>query len=424
MLNKKRKYYNTIFLGLSYLLALFPFVPYNIVSVLLILWSIGGLLNALNNGRKFFDIKMLLLLVSPFLLAVYGYIFLDDSELSLKAIERSLPFLIVPIFINLNRDLLSKQFVFKWMIVFGAIVFFLVAKGHIQTIQAVFDYAEGSQWENDIWGLFNQPSFHHHYRVWFADHSGIHPTYSGLFIALIMVFSNHYYFTAWSNFSLSKKSGVVFHNILALALLSMVTARMPLIALMVVFSIQFASKIGWYRALIYVPGLLIGLSGVMYFTVPSFKQKVNEINLTSTENATKTNNNSYNIRFGILDCSVAVVNDDWLFGAGVGGAQYKLNDCYEGLSFETFRKEKFNSHNQYIDYLMSYGVLGITCLLSIFIFSIIRCYKSGMKLGVLVLTIFLLVMLTENTLSRLYGILPAVFLISLFNFAQPKLRIE
>ena len=309
------------------------------------------------------------------------------------------------------------------MVLFLVGVLFLALKGHLLTIDYVFDYVKGKKWEGRVWELFNEPSFHHHYRIEYAKFSGVHPTYSGIFIAIALLFLNQLFINSWTNLSGLKRLGALLVNLVGVFCLAMVTARTPVLALLIGSVIQFGRVLGFKKAVLFIPLSIIILFGGLFFLVPSFKQKINEIQLTNVQVPTEENNNSFNIRTGILSCSMEVLKNNWLTGLGAGGSYDALNACYKNLDFETYQNEKFNTHNQYLDYWICFGLLGVGLLVWLLVSTIGFSFNNSFSVGWIIVLVFAITMLTENVLSRYYGVLPFAFLMSFINLKINDLEV-
>lgn len=85
------------------------------------------------------------------------------------------------------------------------------------------------------------------------------------------------------------------------------------------------------------------------------------------------------VRSGIYMCSYDIIMKNKFFGVGVGDIRDELNDCY---------KEKFNlpsmlnlkTHNQYVYYLLTTGVVGFIIIISFFIHLLVVSLKNRMYL--------------------------------------------
>lgn len=128
------------------------------------------------------------------------------------------------------------------------------------------------------------------------------------------------------------------------------------------------------------------------------------------------NNDSFNVRTGIFLCSLEGIQSNWLLGFGAGNGQEFLNNCYSKFESVLYLENKFNTHNQYLDYWLNYGIVGLISLILFLFTSWYKSYQSKFLLGSLFVIFIAILMLTENILSRQDGILCALFFMSLINF--------
>ena len=119
--------------------------------------------------------------------------------------------------------------------------------------------------------------------------------------------------------------------------------------------------------------------------------------------------NATNSRLGIYHCSLEVIKQNFLFGAG-GELQNKLNGCYGEIGINRLQEKNINTHNEYFNIFAGLGIFGIM----IFLLLIILSFKSAKSdpYQLMFLGLFCLVCLTENLLSRQQG----VFFFALFNY--------
>lgn len=111
-----------------------------------------------------------------------------------------------------------------------------------------------------------------------------------------------------------------------------------------------------------------------------------------------------NYRYGIIHCSLQVIKQHPIFGVFPDQAQHALNNCYKSFtyqSYEDFQKQTYNSHNQYIDYTLKFGIIGGIALLA-FCFYYFNQAPSPTFQAFIMLTA--ISMFTENILDRQLGI--------------------
>lgn len=125
------------------------------------------------------------------------------------------------------------------------------------------------------------------------------------------------------------------------------------------------------------------------------------------------------IRLAIWRCSFDLIRQHTLIGLGTGDAQDELQKTYEKRKFYfASRYNNYNAHNQYIQQLLSHGILGLgTLMLSIGIGFYIA-FKQKNTLYFYFLVIFVVICLTESFLEINKGIVWYSFFNSLFAFSK------
>lgn len=110
-----------------------------------------------------------------------------------------------------------------------------------------------------------------------------------------------------------------------------------------------------------------------------------------------------NYRYAIYHCTRQVLEKNWLFGVGVDKVQESLNVCYATFDYrgyDDFTKNAYNTHNQYADMWLKYGIFGLLGFVLFLTYFLIK----GSFLHKIFILIFALALLTENMLNRQIGI--------------------
>ena len=123
--------------------------------------------------------------------------------------------------------------------------------------------------------------------------------------------------------------------------------------------------------------------------------------------------NGLNTRLAIWNCAIEEIKEKPIFGHGLGGVQQSLMKNYEEKNFILARERNHNTHNQYIDILMSNGIAGLIVFFTFLIFLSLKAIKQKNWLLLGIVFTFALACLTENILSRNQGVLFISFMISI-----------
>jgi hypothetical protein len=124
--------------------------------------------------------------------------------------------------------------------------------------------------------------------------------------------------------------------------------------------------------------------------------------------------NSFNLRKITWRHSVKEIKENVWLGVGSFNAQKSLDNYYSNLGYPWMIDQ--NTHNQYLNHLLVLGVLGF---FSVFLFTFYPLYISILNKSPFLFSfnlLFILCCLTENMLSRQWGLVVYVFINSYLIF--------
>ncbi len=113
------------------------------------------------------------------------------------------------------------------------------------------------------------------------------------------------------------------------------------------------------------------------------------------------------------------MKENMLIGVGTGDINQELNSKFRANNQEYLATKYTNSHNQILDYLIKYGIVGFLVIGFAFSMYFKKAWKNNDQLFLMFLVLSCLCMLTENILNRQYGIVFFFFINSLFYFSRP-----
>jgi len=125
--------------------------------------------------------------------------------------------------------------------------------------------------------------------------------------------------------------------------------------------------------------------------------------------------NSIGSRLSIFDCAKSLAWKSFFFGTGVGDVQTDLNDCYNDKGFRSLMN--MNAHNQFIQILLAFGILGLSYYLFFIFHFIIKSFKARNYLLTCFFSLFFLCCFTESLLERQHGVMFFSFFSCLFYFS-------
>jgi len=115
-----------------------------------------------------------------------------------------------------------------------------------------------------------------------------------------------------------------------------------------------------------------------------------------------------------------LVENAAFFGYGIGDVQDVLNESYIAQGYKKLAVDTYNAHNQYIQIALTAGLTGLLIFLASNIILYRQFIKSKNSQGLLVLTFFLMVFLTESYLERQNGIIMYSFIMSMYIFKEDE----
>ncbi|MEZ4721845.1 MAG: O-antigen ligase family protein [Flavobacteriales bacterium] len=219
-----------------------------------------------------------------------------------------------------------------------------------------------------------------------------------------------YLSTLWAWASLLLWSDSLFHKHVRLTLsaflvgmAAMAGGKMPLLAMMItgVLGLWFFSSwpVKWKAA---AAGLCAALLIAISFS-PALRDRVGEFQNLSTDYEEDAWLTSTELRLGVWQCAWQCTMDNKWLGAGVGRTRPVLEACFKDYDQSEFFDTEFNTHNQYLHFWFSGGILAFMIFLAYGVWLLWQ--NRTQRTAFLFLLFFLLISLTENYFSRQIGMM-------------------
>ncbi|MGB3150590.1 MAG: O-antigen ligase family protein [Maribacter sp.] len=393
--------------NLIYALALLPLLNMALTNIALALFAISGIISFIEKKETgIVQVKTLILdiccLSLPLLTAAISLIWTQDLKTGWSFVERSLPFLVIPLVVFLGKPINKKQQFKKFIkvyvisafvlaiIVLGHILAWYVLDSHIIVYKSFEDYTRE--------GVDKIPFFNEH----------------AIYLALLM--STALLFLFYIRFKKIWLKATI--AIVLLATMVLLGSRGPLIALIIVFIgiILFKKWHLQYKA--------FAIGGFVLFTVlivlfSPLKNRMAQFISTKHLYPQGDYFNSVNLRTAIYTCSYKLGFKEPILGLGPGDVQISLNECYRN-NFNTtaFDKGIFNSHSQLLFYWISYGFAGLFIFLAVYFLFVRKALFRKQHLYLSFLIFMALCSLSENILNRNTGIMIFSIFNSFFYFSN------
>jgi len=380
---------------LIYSIGLTPLLSIKLVGASIILFSLGALLKFSDKPACPFskrNIFLALLISAPLLLRALFLTFSGAFFDNFKTVETGFPFLIFPVifcFANPLRDKNEVHLLYKIFILSSALLS-LICWARIACLAPQHNFTTGDWIREELDKI---------------PVAGETPIYmSLLFSTGLLLLLSVKFKTRWIPYFIGGALSIT---------LVLVGSRSALVALFVIGLIEFfkLSKNKFKIALIFA-----GFLALLFFTESLQKKRFSEFFTTQHIFPEGVHHNSFNLRMAIYKCSLETIRENFWRGTGVENTQTKLNECYRQFPTPAFSAVDYNTHNQYFDYLLTYGIFGFLLIFAAYFIVMRRTFvRSGSK-EKYILLFFLIQFLFENILSRSTGVVTFVLFTSVFTF--------
>jgi O-antigen ligase len=382
------------------------FMHYRLNGFIAMLIIIFGIIKLLMKKLTFRGGMGLLFLPGLFLLLVIGQLYTTDLKEGWTLVERNLSLFLMPFALSSFPQLsVKKQHFLTGLFVAATAIFGLICLGNAALIAA----ETGSIYTipNNTHFLYN--IFMHHQ---LTDPFGIHAVYFALSVALANTIVLQAILAPKKKLSKRLLLGLLFLffcGLLYLLKSANITLGFAICCLMIVGERYGKSIFKSYAtiALVAFGVLVLGL-----FTYKGISSKVNNFDL-SYEMSDRAMG-PVGIRLSIWDCTWQVIQENWLLGTGTGDSHHELLKKYKENNFVIGLENDFNSHNMYLQYWMSNGLLAIVFFLIGFFVLFKKAFQNKNVIFLSFLVLFALFSLTESTMRTQKGMLFFVFFAALF----------
>ncbi|MCB9360310.1 MAG: O-antigen ligase family protein [Flavobacteriales bacterium] len=416
-----------IHFGSFLLLAFFPLLNAKVVPLVIGFWLLTNIVLGVLENKKtgWKSIKPLLVQSSLFLVILIWTLIIDRSKEAHFYLERSLSLLIFPVGFYFNPINFNHKQLNIIKISFAGASIFIVLISAIIAILQLIQQVGNADWYPTINELFNAPNFHYHFRTAFENTSDFHPTYAAMFLGLSFIFILNLLVNHFTEATLKLKIIGTIALFLILLLMAALASRTPFAATILVAILLLFVKLKKKIYAFYAIGIAALLSVILFLTVPSFSARFSQISISNTNlPAENGSSDSFNLRRGILHCSLEMVKEHWLIGVGPGKTQVLLDSCYNEIAPEIYKDKGFNTHNQFLSFWIGMGILGLFSFLLVLFSPVYVGLKHHNSLPLFVCLFFSFCFLTENILARQQGVVIFAFFINLLYFQYQKLKLS
>ena len=213
-------------------------------------------------------------------------------------------------------------------------------------------------------------------------------------------------------------SYVPLFSVVAIIFLWYTSIEVPNTVKIVITIVLIAALILLGNVFFIIAGLLVGISAIIVKGTPMQSRvgillvvvlgalvlyKGNQINnyLSQRHSTTVSPKN----KLAQWQCVLEVMTSKELFGVGYGDKNELLMACYSEHQMTEAEANAFNAHNEYLDFLLTFGYLGVIALLVYFINAMFVAYDNKQVALLLIIILISLFALNENIFTRQKGVM-------------------
>ncbi|MCG8410976.1 MAG: O-antigen ligase family protein [Bacteroidales bacterium] len=130
--------------------------------------------------------------------------------------------------------------------------------------------------------------------------------------------------------------------------------------------------------------------------------------------------NSVTQRFEFLKAAKGIVENNLLLGVGTGNVKIAFAVQYETMKSELPKDKRLRAHNQYVTFLLTFGIFGFILLFFCMLYPVVRLKGYDSYLFLVLILITLLSFINEDTLETQIGVTFFSYFYSLFLFRETK----
>lgn len=422
------------FILLTFFLTCFPILTFVMRSILTALWFICGVFFYFKENKLKTTLnKDIWLFLMPFLALIISLIYSANISYGLGVLIKMVSFVILPIGFYLNRDTFNKENQVRLLYTFCfsvlILIFYQIIKVLfnldvlLQDLTAIEIKANGYYSITEITEDAIAKIKLRRFRNYIINISNTHTTYQGLWISFSIFF-------LLSRINKLKNKFLKLFNIFTILVLGswlfLISARMPIVALLIssILTLVFFANFSRVKLLRLGFVSILLMAVVLSFKNP-FSIRVKEFYKTGLvvlkQNSKANEFNSVNVRNGIYYCGFELVKENPFLGTGVGDVQDELNKCYSNeLSAKIYTWHTFNTHNQFLFFWLSSGLIGLISFLFLMYNLFYSAFKTNNKFLFFTATLLFFIFFTENLLERSDGIIFYSLFTSLFYLQKIK----
>ena len=351
----------------------------------------GRFLEKLENLKK--NYRLLIPLFLIFLLSLLAALNPVESIGTIfKHLEKNWGLLIIPITIISCKEEYEKI----WRNLFTALLWGCVITLLICYSNSIYEMIVGNEPLHYFWR-------YRHLNHQFTNIADTHPAYLGLFIVTSIAY-------LFMETAIKKWMKLILVIFFLLSLMQLAT-RMAIISAAFLVFVFLCSKIKRHWKEIAIGAGVLLVVGVLFLNIASSFMKERLISFENLENDERISR--YKISYDIF-------KEYPIFGIGYANKDEVRINKYLEHDFKVAALEKYNAHNQFLEYLSVNGVIGGIIYLVVFGYLFFVAWYKKQYFFLCVIIFFFMANITESMLVRIKGIEFLAITVSLLFILKKK----
>jgi O-antigen ligase len=245
----------------------------------------------------------------------------------------------------------------------------------------------------------------------------LHPIYFGLYIVLAQILI-YVLFKKVKNLRLRLALFVLYF--MQFGFLFLISSKAAIISsLLFAFYIAFSfPKQIWLKSIIAAVVLVFAL----IFVSLNPRMRIFKDNFITQLSINPNARFGHDLRILSWDASWTIIKGNWVLGVGEGRKDSELTDTYIKKGYVVPAREEFNSHNQYLDFLLGGGVIALGIYLSGILWMVYRAIESDNYILLIFVLLFSFEAFFENLLSRHAGVLLFAVFVTFLDSSKHDLK--
>ncbi|MBP1222152.1 O-antigen ligase family protein [Flavobacterium sp. 1355] len=399
-------------------------------SLLIILFAVFNLIFFRKLKYTRTSLILMICIASPLLLELLLFWNNDSFEKGLKAIEKSTSLLIFPLFIIGNYQRINfLKLIETYVIATTIVLLFFFIRFNVVFPELMDKYLIGV----DLWEMGYE----------FSKTIGIHAPALNMHLAFVSVCAFYFVLYNFRNYQkLLIKTAWIVIFLLSFFFVLFVNTRLALanifIGFLLVLFVELRTKIDLKKMTFIAVSVLVILFGILYLFIqkdPYMKEKYSKVTFAYMDKVGKLDEiehpevkvfNSLVTRVSIWKCAWELSLKNLPFGVGASDGKPELNEYYKQTNQKFLAKYEFPTHNQFLDFLLKFGILGPLAVM-LYIFTI---GYLGYNLKNALIFSFFIIFFTSNLIDdfllRFDGIAFSGFWFSVFGsfWLQKRLTVN